>query len=87
MAYEHEETQKEVERLRNQSPSKRQFDNTNFSSNVGFTVYNTVAGIKSIPEMCKMGKSGKRFRKRRIQRKEELIYILKEPTNRLTPHF
>ena len=29
----------------------------------------------------------KRFRKRRIQRKEELIYILKEPTNRLTPHF
>uniref|UniRef100_UPI0025ECAEBE hypothetical protein n=1 Tax=uncultured Clostridium sp. TaxID=59620 RepID=UPI0025ECAEBE len=25
----------------------------------------------------------KRFRKRRIQRKEELIYILKEPTNRL----
>ena len=82
MAYEHEETQKEIERLRNQSPSKRQFDNTNFSSNVGFTVYNTVAGIKSIPEMWKMGKSalniGKSAMKNIPKYLEELENTIKE---------
>lgn len=82
MAYEHEQTQKEVERLRNQSPSKRQFDNTNFSSNVGFTVYNTVAGIKSIPEMWKMGKSAFNIGKSAIKNipkyLEELENVIKE---------
>ena len=28
----------------------------------------------------------KRFRKKRIKRNGKLIYTLKEPTNRLTPH-
>ena len=78
MDYEHEQIQREVERLRNESPSKRQFDNTNFSANVGFGVYDIVTGIRSVPEIYKTGKSALKLGKSLIENMPQYLDDLKD---------